>query len=89
MVRMRALETGKPVMRGTNSGISALIDGFGNVIDQAPQFTEATLKNSLNLTEGETPFLRWGSTPILLLCALGLLLALIAGYRSDVLEQQP
>ena len=56
MAQMRALENGRPVARATNSGISALIDYQGNLIDQLPQFVESELTGSLQLRTGRTPF---------------------------------
>jgi apolipoprotein N-acyltransferase len=56
MAQMRALENGRPVARGTNSGVSALIDHQGNIVVQAPQFEIAELVGQLQLRQGRTPF---------------------------------
>ncbi|MGB2516888.1 MAG: apolipoprotein N-acyltransferase, partial [Pseudomonadales bacterium] len=56
MAQMRALENGRPVARGTNSGVSALIDHQGNIVAQAPQFEIAELVGQLQLRQGRTPF---------------------------------
>src|SRR5690606_19599896 len=40
MARMRALETGRYLLRGTNNGVSAIIDHRGRILEQSPQFEE-------------------------------------------------
>ena len=56
MAQMRALENGRPVARATNSGVSALIDYQGQLVEQLPQFVESELTGSLQLRTGRTPF---------------------------------
>jgi apolipoprotein N-acyltransferase len=40
---MRAIETGRYVLRATTSGISAVIDNYGNIVKQAPVFKKFVL----------------------------------------------
>jgi apolipoprotein N-acyltransferase len=68
MVQMRALETGKWIIRATNSGISALIDQHGHIRQQAPQFKQAILRGTVYAIKGQTPYSRWGNWPVLVLC---------------------
>ena len=70
MARMRALENGKAMIRATNTGISAIIDARGQVRSKTEQFQQTTLAGELNLRRGTTPFSRFGSSPILIICAL-------------------
>ncbi len=56
MAQMRALENGRPVARSTNSGVSALIDHQGNIVQMAPMFAQAELTGTLQLRHGRTPF---------------------------------
>lgn len=72
IARMRALETGRYLMRATNTGISALIDDQGRILDQLPQFVRGGLVGEVEPREGLTPYGRWGNWPVV---ALGLLLA--------------
>lgn len=72
MVRMRALETGRDVMRATNTGITAMIDHRGRIVARAPQFEESTLATQAQPRRGATPYVRWLDGPVLGLLALTL-----------------
>lgn len=75
MAQMRALETGKPVIRSTNNGVTAITDYRGNITQQIPQFTTAVLRGEVIPTTGTTPYRYWGSIPLYLLVLLSLLIA--------------
>jgi apolipoprotein N-acyltransferase len=75
MARMRALETGRPLIRATNNGISALIDDRGRLLVRGGQFTQEVIRGDVQPTTGLTPFARWGSWCALLLAVLPLLAA--------------
>lgn len=64
LARMRALETGRFILRGTNNGVSALIDDRGRIVNQAPRFEAAVLTGELYPVTGSTPFMRWLSWPV-------------------------
>ena len=70
MARMRALENGRSMVRATNNGVTALIDHRGRVTGSLPQFTPGVLRGEPEVRSGETPFHRYGSYPLLALCAL-------------------
>ena len=55
MARMRALETALPVLRGTNNGITALIDYKGKVVSQLPQNTQQALEISFQPRRSHSP----------------------------------
>lgn len=70
--QMRALETGRPVVRATNTGATAAIDAKGRVTSRLPWFTHGTLVAEVTPMQGMTPYARWGNAPAVVL-ALGLL----------------
>ena len=78
MARMRAIENAKPLMRGTNNGITALVDYRGNIYQQLEQFTAGELEGVIRPRQGQTPFALFGSWPTviaaLLCCAVLILL---------------
>ncbi len=73
IARMRALETGRYMIRSTNTGISSLIGPHGEVIKQLPQFETAVLNGEVQPLSGATPFVRWGDWLIVAICGLLLL----------------
>lgn len=83
MAQMRALESGRWMIRATNTGISALIDPQGTVRNVAPQFERTHLQGEVIPMQGSTPYLEWRSWPLAILCALLLCVALLSGRRTD------
>ena len=59
--RLRAIELGRPMMRATNTGATAIIDHTGRVTHQLPRFTRGTLEGTFEGREGLTPFARWAA----------------------------
>jgi len=64
MARMRALENGRFLLRGTNNGVTAIIDERGRVMARAHQYTRTTLTGEAQAMRGRTPFSRAGSAPV-------------------------
>ena len=82
IARMRAMETGRFMLRATNTGITAVIDPRGKIIAKLPQFTEGTLQAEVRGYAGASPYVRFGNTPVVLAClALLALLAVFAHHR--------
>ncbi len=73
IARMRALETGRYMVRSTNTGITSFIGPHGEVIKQLPQFEAGVLNGKVQPLSGSTPFVRWGDQLIIGLCGLLLL----------------
>ena len=68
MSRMRSLETGRVMLRATNTGVTAIIDEHGVVKARLPAFTEDALDGTVGGRSGATPYVRLGNYPVLLLC---------------------
>jgi len=77
MARARALESGRAMIRATNNGVTVLIDPFGQITAQIPQFEQAVLYGQVQAMQGQTPWLRWGATPLLAACGMILLAAVM------------
>ena len=83
MSQMRALETGRMMLRATNTGVTAIIDAKGHLLASLPLFTAGSLSGEIQGYAGSTPYVRWGNAPVLALWGtLGLAL-LIAGFRRQ------
>ncbi len=70
MARLRALETGRYMLRGTNNGITAIIDEKGRITETIPQFERTVMRGEVFQASGDTPFMRTGSWPVLILTAI-------------------
>ena len=75
--QMRALESGRPMLRATNTGMTAVIDPSGRVQAVARPFTEAVLRAEVRGYAGSTPFVRWGNTAALVIAGMLLIAALV------------
>lgn len=58
--RLRAIELRRDIARCANTGISAFIDQKGDVLQQSGWWQPDTLRGSVNLTDNETFFARYG-----------------------------
>jgi len=67
IARMRALETARPLLRATTTGISALVDEKGRISARTPAFEQAVLRGEVQPRQGSTPYIRWGNAPILVI----------------------
>ena len=81
MARFRALETGRYMLRSTNTGITAIIDEQGRVIERGKQFGVAIVTGTAQPFSGATPWVRFGNTPVLGACLLLLLLPFVSRRR--------
>lgn len=73
IARMRALEMGRPLLRATTCGISAIIDANGQLVARSPQFQALVLQGSAKGRQGETPWQQIGLWPWLIFCLIGFL----------------
>ncbi len=81
--RMRALETGRPMLRATNTGATAIIDPRGVVTAMLPPLTAASLERPVRGYRGRTPYVRAGNWPFLALALLLLGAAWIGSIRGS------
>ncbi len=72
IARMRALETGRFMLRATNTGVTAIVDPRGAVAARLPTFTEGALEGRVEGRAGATPYVRLGNA-----LAIGVSLAIV------------
>jgi apolipoprotein N-acyltransferase len=68
--QLRALESGRMMLRATNTGVTSIIGADGKVLQQLPQHEEAVLLGMAQGYDGITPYVRWGNSAVLLLIVL-------------------
>ena len=62
MSRMRAVETGRYLLRSTNTGITAVVDPKGRVQSSAEPYKYSVIVEDFFLMEGKTPYMLWGDS---------------------------
>lgn len=82
MSQMRALETGRYMLRATNTGVTAIIDERGKVLAQADPFVMAALSGEAQGFAGATPYVRHGNAATLALVALMAIAAFVLRRRG-------
>ncbi len=71
--RVRAVEQGLPMVRAANTGISAVIDPLGRIVDSLPLGTEGLLTTRLPRPVGSPVYARVGDVPAAMILAIALL----------------
>ncbi len=82
IARMRALETGRWLIRATNNGISALVSPDGKISTTVPQYEQAVMVGQVQKMQGLTPYQEWGIKPLQAVIGLMLLFGLFTAPRS-------
>jgi apolipoprotein N-acyltransferase len=72
MSQTRALETGRYMLRATNTGVTAVISPRGEVVSRLPLFTTGALVHQVQGYTGTTPYVHWGNYAMLMLCAMAI-----------------
>ena len=82
IARMRTLETGRPMIRATNTGVTAAIDHDGSLLAALPAYQFGALAVTVQGRSGLTPYARTGNWTVL---ALATLILLAAALRAPAL----
>lgn len=85
MARMRAIETARPMLRATNTGISGAIGVHGEPLGQLSSARSGVLDLNVQGHQGLTPYARGGNIPILLVCLITLV---VCGLRIPRRRQE-
>ena len=65
IAQMRALESGRMMLRATNTGVTSIIGRDGVVQDSLPQHQQGILTGTVQGYQGITPYARWGNAAVL------------------------
>ena len=81
IAQLRALETGRPMLRATNTGMTAIVGPDGRIEKVLEPFTTGVLTGEVVAHQGMTPYARFGNGPALVLMLLATLLSLFNSRR--------
>ena len=79
--RLRTIESGLPLVRAANTGISAVIDPHGQVRQSLGLGVEGKIDAALPAALQETAWMTWGNAPVVLFALLVLLAATLPRKR--------
>ena len=85
IAQIRALETGRMMLRATNTGMTAIVDTHGTIQSVLPPFTRGALRGEVIGYAGATPFVRWGNGPAITLSLVVVLLSLASLRKRNAL----
>jgi len=86
MAQMRALENAKPLMRGTNNGISALVDHRGRIYQKIEQHQSSELSGIVQARVGATAFSKFRSWPTLFIVLLVCIVLIRTKNKIEIAE---
>lgn len=90
--RLRSIETARPMVTSTNTGITASIDSHGRVMAELAPHQAGALQVAVQGMAGLTPYTRFGDASVLLLAGAFLVIAAWCrcrrGYPSGTVVQQ-
>ena len=78
IARARALENGRWLIRGTNNGMTAIVDPQGKIAKQLPQYQQGLLTGEAYTMKGMTPYQQYGVIPSLAVA----LFMMLAGFST-------
>lgn len=83
MAQMRALESGRFLLRSTNTGITAIVNPAGQITKLAPMFTRTALTGEITPLKGATPFVQGGWWVFLVLTVV---MVIVSFLKRDLTE---
>jgi len=86
IARMRAIETGRFLLRATNTGVTAVVAPDGKIIKQAPLFITTVLTENITPMGGITPYARSGDKPVIIVLVIVLIYLVRFHSRSKFAE---
>ena len=86
--RVRAVEAGLPLVRAANTGISAVLDPLGRIIEKLPLGAEGAIDAPLPQPIAAPPYTRVGDLPAGMMVAIALLLLLHGRLQPKALKPE-
>lgn len=82
IARMRAMESGRPLLRATQTGISAAIDADGRILARSAHYAADVVEARVQPRAGATPYVRHGDLPLAVFASVLCLLGIAASYLN-------
>jgi len=83
IAQFRAKESGRYLIRSTNTGVTAIIDNQGEIIKTFPQFTRGAMTADVQLMQGITPYVQYGELIVIALVFLLIILQRVLYRRTN------
>lgn len=85
MAQVLSKLSARPQIVANNDGLSSIINSEGKILKSLPPFTAGVLEGELLPAKGFTPWMIYGDAPILAICGLIFILALLRTRRGGIL----
>ncbi|WP_299874413.1 apolipoprotein N-acyltransferase [uncultured Cocleimonas sp.] len=82
IARFRALESGRYLLRATNTGVSGIIDHKGKILHTMPAYEQGVVKGTITILSGTTPYVKYGNYLVVLPSFLLLMLIFLFMRRN-------
>jgi apolipoprotein N-acyltransferase len=80
--RVRSIEEGLPMIRAANTGVSAVIDAYGRILDSLDMERQGVIDHVLPPARAATPYARWHDWTLLLLLAILVSCVFLVGRKQ-------
>jgi apolipoprotein N-acyltransferase len=84
--RVRAIEEGLPLVRAANTGISAVVDPLGRIINSLPLGREGVIDSPLPRSIRAPFYARVGDAPAAIMVAIALIVVVRRRFRANILK---
>lgn len=65
IARLRALETGRYLLRATNTGVTGIVDNKGKIIKAIAPYERGVVSGEIKILKGTTPYVRYGNSLVI------------------------
>ena len=85
IARLRALETGRYLLRATNTGVSGIVDDKGKIISTMAPYKKGVVSGEIKILKGTTPYVKYGNSLVIAFVSLLLLMIYLVARRNKSL----
>lgn len=84
IAQMRALETGRYLLRVTNTGVTGIVAPNGKLVNKAPSFKQMVLTGSIEPRGGMTPYARVGGYAAVLILIFYIVILFVFFRKKEI-----